>query len=296
MPSILKTEARRVLKYLNKNGFDNIKLTVFIMKENSSLEQVVGLEQYFIDSLKPNLNVNLVASSSGYHEPMSKEIRDKLRKERGSKVFLYNANDLSLLYLFESKQHLYNSINIHHKTLTDCLESGNLYLDTYFFSLDEIEETNSALAKPAELETFSSARSAAKVSSSLPALCAPSSSPPAEATKEGVGYATFGRGRGALRPAGGSELLSLSEIQILVKNQRDLYKVKHPESKTIIAEFKDDTSPSRSCFAHQAAARPCLAKTLEFDSLNSLAKYLKGDRQVIREYLKGIKTGYYRGK
>jgi hypothetical protein len=27
-----------------------------------------------------------------------------------------------------------------------------------------------------------------------------------------------------------------------------------------------------------------------------LAKHLKGDRQVIREYLKGSKSSYYRGK
>ena len=65
MPSILKTKARRVLRYLNKHGFSNIKLTIYIMDENSSLEEVVELEQHFIDSLKPNLNVDLVASSSG---------------------------------------------------------------------------------------------------------------------------------------------------------------------------------------------------------------------------------------
>ena len=35
---------------------------------------------------------------------------------------------------------------------------------------------------------------------------------------------------------------------------------------------------------------------MEFSSLTSLANHLKGDRQVIREYLKGIKSGYYRGK
>jgi virulence-associated protein VapD len=62
MPSILKTKARRVLRYLNKHGFNNMKLTIYIMDENSSLEQVVELEQHFIDSLKPNLNVDLVAS------------------------------------------------------------------------------------------------------------------------------------------------------------------------------------------------------------------------------------------
>jgi len=65
MPSILNTKARRVLRYLNKYGFSNIKLTIYIMKDESSLEQVVELEQHFIDSLKPNLNVDLVASSSG---------------------------------------------------------------------------------------------------------------------------------------------------------------------------------------------------------------------------------------
>lgn len=64
MPSILKTKARRVLRYLNKHGFSNIKLTIYIMDENSSLEEVVELEQHFIDNLKPNLNVDLVASSS----------------------------------------------------------------------------------------------------------------------------------------------------------------------------------------------------------------------------------------
>lgn len=64
MPSILKTKARRVLRYLNKYGFSNMKLTIYIMDEKSSLEQVVALEQHFIDSLKPNLNVDLVASSS----------------------------------------------------------------------------------------------------------------------------------------------------------------------------------------------------------------------------------------
>jgi len=64
MPSILRTKTRRVLRYLNKHGFSDIKLTIYIMNDKSSLEQVVELEQHFIDSLKPNLNVDLIASSS----------------------------------------------------------------------------------------------------------------------------------------------------------------------------------------------------------------------------------------
>ena len=219
MPSIINTKARKVLKYLNKQGFDFIKLTIYIMNESSNLEQVVELEQHFIDKLKPNLNVDLIASSLRYHEPMTQEIREKLRKQKGTPVYIYNAENFFLLHIFESKQHMYNSINIHHKTLHDCLYSGNIYLDAFFLSLDEIEDTN---------------------------------------------Y---------------SKLLTLAEMKTLVNSKRDLYKAKQPGAKAIIAEFKGES-----------------IKNIEFYSLTSLARHLKGDRQVIREYLKGIKSGYYRGK
>jgi hypothetical protein len=219
MPSILKTKARRVLRYLNKYGFSNIKLTIYIMKDTASLEEVVELEQHFIDSLNPNPNVDLVASSSGYHEPMSQEMREKLRKQRGTPVYMYNVKDLTLLYVFDSKQQIYSLINIHHNTLNDCLNLGNIYLDSFFYSLDLIEESPE------------------------------------------------------------TNLLDLDKIKSLVSDKRDVYNVKHPAAKSILAEFKDEPK-----------------KNLEFDSLNSLAKHLKGDRQVIRGYLKGDKSGYYRGK
>ena len=219
IPSILKTKARRVLRYLNKHGFTNIKLTIYIMKDNSSLEQVVELEQYFMDSLKPNLNVDLVASGSGHHEPMSQEMRKNIRKQRGTPVYMYTVKDLFLLYAFDSKQQAYDLINIHHNTLNDCLSLGNIYLDTYFFSLDLIEESPE------------------------------------------------------------TSLIPSDQIKSLVAHKRNIYNVKHPAAKSILAEFKDEPK-----------------KNLEFDSLNSLAKHLKGDRQVIREYLKGEKSSYYRGK
>lgn len=219
MPSILKTKARKVLRYFNKHGFNNANLTIYIMDENSSLDEVVRLEQYFIDNIKPNLNVDLVGSSSGYHQPMSQEIRERLRKQRGTPIYIYNAEDFSLLYIFESKQYMYDTINIHHKTLSNCLSLGTLYLDAFFFSLELIEESTKI------------------------------------------------------------DLLSLYEIKNLVSDKRSVYNIIHPASKSILAEFKDDSS-----------------KNLEFPSLNSLANHLKGDRKVIREYLKGVKLGYYRGK
>lgn len=219
MPSILQTKARRVLRYFNKHGFKDTNLTIYIMDENSSLDEVVSLEQHFIDTLKPSLNVDLVASSSGYHEPMNQEIRDRLRKQRGTPVYIYNLEDFTLLYIFESKQHMYDSISIHHKTLNNCLDAGAAYLDTLFLSLDLIEESEN------------------------------------------------------------TNLLTLDGIKELVNEKRALYTVKHPASISILAEFKDDSS-----------------KNLEFSSLTSLANHLKGDRLTIRQYLKGVKSGYYRGK
>nr|QJQ34994.1 GIY-YIG endonuclease [Fusarium sacchari] len=222
MPSILQTKARRVLRYFNKHGFQDTNLTIYIMDENSSLDEVVSLEQHFIEEarlLKPSLNVDLVASSSGYHEPMNQEIRDRLRKQRGTPVYIYNLEDFTLLYIFESKQHMYDSISIHHKTLNNCLDAGAAYLDTLFLSLDLIEESEN------------------------------------------------------------TNLLSIDGIKELVNEKRALYTVKHPASISILAEFKDDSS-----------------KNLEFSSLTSLANHLKGDRVTIRQYLKGVKSGYYRGK
>ncbi len=218
MPSILKTKVRRVIRHFNKHGFDGINLTIYIMGAASSLDEVVALEQHFINKLKPDLNVDLVASGSGYHEPMVQEMKDRLRKQRGVPVYMYDAETSTLLFIFGSKQHAYDSINVHHNTLNDCLDLGILYIDSFFLSLDLIEDVN-------------------------------------------------------------NNLLSLEEIKTLVITKRDKHKAKHPAAKAILAEFKGDAS-----------------KNLEFNSLNGLAKHLKGDRQVIRDYLKGDKSGYYRGK
>jgi len=56
------------------------------MDIESNFDQIIALKQHFIDTLKPNLNVDLVASSSGYHEPMLPEIREKLRVAHSSLV------------------------------------------------------------------------------------------------------------------------------------------------------------------------------------------------------------------
>ena len=149
---------------------------------------------------------------------MSQNMRDKLRKERGTPIYVYDANTLNLLHIFYSKVHIYNSISIHHKTLRNSLDLGILYLDYFLLSLDLLDKFK-------------------------------------------------------------TNLLSSDELNALVVTKRKLHLLNHPSSKPILAEFKDNPSMN-----------------LEFESLDSLAKHLKGDRQVIRSYLTGVKSGYYRGK
>ena len=141
MPSILTRSDRKVLRYFNKYGFTNVKLTLFIMEQTSSWEQIIELEKYLIDTLSPNLNVELVAGGcKGYHTPMSPEARDLLRKLRGTPIYIYDTITKSLIFISDSKQRLYQNIGIHHISLDNCINNGSLYLNRFFISLDFISE------------------------------------------------------------------------------------------------------------------------------------------------------------
>lgn len=141
MPSILANSERRVLRYFNKYGFNNVKLTIFIMEESSTYDKVIELEQYFIDILFPKLNVDLVAGGyKGYHNPMSQKARKMLAEIRGKSIYIYDTNTKSLIFISDSKQWLYDNISIHHVSLDNCLINGKLYLNRFYFSLDLISE------------------------------------------------------------------------------------------------------------------------------------------------------------
>jgi len=144
MPSILANADICVLRYFRKYGFKNVKLILYILCSDSSREQVIEAEQYYIDfykSIYSLLNVDLVAGGSlGYHEPMSEKIRNKLRKLRGIAFFVYDTKSHSLIYKFNSKQHAYDNLHINHRTLNNCLDNGILYLDRFLFSIELINE------------------------------------------------------------------------------------------------------------------------------------------------------------
>jgi hypothetical protein len=77
---------------------------------------------------------------NGYHTPMSQAAKEALRKIRGIPIYMYDNVTKSLIFISDSKQWLYDNINIHHTTLDNCILSGKLYLNRFYFSLDIISE------------------------------------------------------------------------------------------------------------------------------------------------------------
>jgi hypothetical protein len=130
-----------VLRFFKKHGFKNVTLTLLILKPTATWDQVIALEQKYIDLISPSLNVNLVAGGyNGYHTLMSQEARNILRKLRGTPIYIYDTVTKSLIFLSDSKQWLYDTIEIHHVTLNNCINNGSLYLNWFFFSLDILSE------------------------------------------------------------------------------------------------------------------------------------------------------------
>lgn len=76
--------SRRVIRYFYRHGNISLRSTLLIIDPNSTSGIAVKLEQYCIDTLQPNLNVNPVAISP------TEPIREYLRKLRENQVFIYD--------------------------------------------------------------------------------------------------------------------------------------------------------------------------------------------------------------
>jgi hypothetical protein len=143
IPSILAKGDRRVLRFFHKYSFKNVHLTLYIINESATAVQAIELEQYFIDTLSPDLNVDLIASSSGYHEPISIKWRIYLRELRGTPVYVYDLATNSLVHLFDSKTHLCKVLKFDFKALTHkFLDTNKKFLGRYIFSTIIIPEIN----------------------------------------------------------------------------------------------------------------------------------------------------------
>lgn len=68
MPSILQSANRHVLHYYRINGIEGIILILHIINYDYIMLSL-ELEQYFINTLKLNLNVDLFSNNTGFNEP-----------------------------------------------------------------------------------------------------------------------------------------------------------------------------------------------------------------------------------
>ena len=151
IPSILNKADRRVLHYFRENGFVDIRLTLHILRENSSVSSL-ELEQFFIDSMKPNLNVDLYASSTGYHEPISEYWRAYFRKARGQGIYIYDANSGKLVLISDSLQYISQYLGIHRNTILRYTVDRNLFLGRFYFRREPISELDNS--EPLSIKDF----------------------------------------------------------------------------------------------------------------------------------------------
>jgi hypothetical protein len=150
-PSILKSGTRPILRYFNEFGFKDVTLTLHIMDSSSTIQDILELEQYFLDIyFKNTLNLNSdnTASGSGKFYPMSEAAKKRLRKERGIAVFMYDMFSATFLISFDSKTFTQLQLNMDHRTLNNCLKNGTLFLNRFYFSSETIIEMHSASELP----------------------------------------------------------------------------------------------------------------------------------------------------
>jgi len=119
----------------------SFSLTVHILPVGSDLSTVLQLEQFFIDTLNPAYNILRVAGSST-GRPISDAHKQKLRDERGSRIYIYNRDCSTLLCVFLSKTQLFAMLGIHHTTLNSFLGSGAVYLNSFVFTLEPLDPDN----------------------------------------------------------------------------------------------------------------------------------------------------------
>lgn len=144
IPSILGKANRRVLRYFNKYGFIDVILTLHILTKDSTITSL-QLEQHFIDTIKPNLNVDLIAASTGYHEPISQYWREYFRKSRGTGIYIYDIIAGKLVFVSDSIQYIIDFLGIHRSTILRYSQSTSLFLSRFAIKRDyiiELDNTN----------------------------------------------------------------------------------------------------------------------------------------------------------
>jgi len=125
-PSVIAKANRHILHHFKKHGLNNITLTLLIFEEEATIEMVRTLEQYFIDTLRPDLNETSTVLGPGLPSKLSR------------KVYVYDNKTLTLVHISKSLLYLENNLSMCRDTIIKCANSNLLFLNRFLFSFDPI--------------------------------------------------------------------------------------------------------------------------------------------------------------
>lgn len=139
-----------LIPLINKDGFEAFNLEVFVIPDNLSLEfndsnnlnfnfSYLFLEQFYLLHEKFNLNTQRIVN---------------FRVDQGKTIYIYSLDCKVLYYCGYSLNEIKGALGIHYATCTNCIKTGNSYLDFFRISTDYIngvERTKLSLQELLEL-------------------------------------------------------------------------------------------------------------------------------------------------
>jgi len=98
------------------------------MEPGVTIDEVRDLEQYFIATLRPNLNEHEVVVRNGMVPKSSKPL------------FIYDTKTARLVFKSNSILYLVNNLTIAGITIRNCVDSGNLFLNRFILTNELLDE------------------------------------------------------------------------------------------------------------------------------------------------------------
>jgi hypothetical protein len=119
----IKVDLKSIAALKLKDLQSNFILLLYIFDDKIKFEELQNIIQQFKLEYKIKES-NLL----GIHE------------QQNTKIYLYLEENYKLIYIFKSKEEVYNKFKMHKKTLKKCLEEGKLYLNKYLFTEELLKE------------------------------------------------------------------------------------------------------------------------------------------------------------
>jgi len=119
-------EVGKFIPLLYKDGLKAFNLKVLILKEDYEPNLELLIEQYYLLQKEYNLNTLKIVNS--------------IIGARSKALFMYNMDCTELIYSSSIQEDFIFNLGIHHSIFSDCLLTGELYLNKYKFTNELIDK------------------------------------------------------------------------------------------------------------------------------------------------------------